>query len=178
MMYFALTFRKKQYYKAIVMMEWCCKLDPHHPYAVNNLAYLSILLKKYKEASDACADAYAVNRSARNYFRNWAVALLNQKLFSEAVEVVKEAIENNPLDYKNWVVWGEIMKTKGEFEVAKEMYGNAIQINDKDPYPKQELAKLDLITKDNVNEELQDIIVKLSEQKKTQGLKKREDTCI
>lgn len=81
------------------MMEWCCKLDPHHPYAVNNLAYLCILLKKYKEASDACTDAYSVNRAAKNYFRNWSVALLNQKLYSEAVEVIKEAIENFPNDY-------------------------------------------------------------------------------
>ena len=81
------------------MFEWSCKLDKSHPYAINNLAYLLILLKKYKEASDACAEAYMINRTAKNYFRNWSIALLNQKLYSEAVEVIKEGIKNNPNDY-------------------------------------------------------------------------------
>jgi Flp pilus assembly protein TadD len=81
------------------MLEWCCKLAPHHPYAINNLAYVYILLKKYKEAGDACSEAYNKNRVARNYFRNWAIALMNQKQYSTAVEIVKEAIELNPTSY-------------------------------------------------------------------------------
>lgn len=69
------------------------------------------------------------------------------------------------------------MKTKGEFETAKELYGKAIQLNNKDPYPKFELAKLNVITTEEINEDLQDVIVKLSEQRKAYGTKKREDTC-
>ena len=81
------------------MMEWCCKLDSQHPYAVNNLSYLYILLKKYTEAADACADAYTINRVSKNYFRNWAIALMGLKHYSEAVEVLKDGIKNNPYDY-------------------------------------------------------------------------------
>jgi len=80
-------------------LKWCCKLDPHHPYAINNLAYVCILLKRYKEAADGCNEAYNTNIVARNYFRNWAIALMNQKQYSGAVEVIKEAIEHNPTSH-------------------------------------------------------------------------------
>ena len=88
--------RKEQYYLAVVMFEWCSKLDPHHPYATNNLAYVCILLKKYQEAIEACNDAYSVNRGANNYLRNWAIALLNHKKPGDAVEVIKRAIDAEP----------------------------------------------------------------------------------
>eukprot|EP00826_Nyctotherus_ovalis_P002142 TRINITY_DN10404_c0_g1_i10.p1 TRINITY_DN10404_c0_g1~~TRINITY_DN10404_c0_g1_i10.p1 ORF type:complete len:139 (+),score=9.53 TRINITY_DN10404_c0_g1_i10:77-493(+) len=65
----------------------------------NNLAYVCILLKKNKEASDACSEAYNSDSGAKNYLRNWAIALLNQKLYSEAVEVIKEAIGDDPACY-------------------------------------------------------------------------------
>lgn len=73
-------------------MEWCSKLKPNHPYVVNNLAYLYILLKKNKEASELCSEAYNLNHRLNNYFRNWAIALMNLKLYSEAVEVIRNAI--------------------------------------------------------------------------------------
>jgi len=85
------------------MFEWCCKLDPHHPYATNNLAYVCILLKKNKEAAEACNDAYNINRGSNNYFRNWSIALLNQKLFGEAVEVIKRAIELDPENHSIFI---------------------------------------------------------------------------
>ena len=80
-------------------MEWCFKLEPQHPCVTNTLTYIYILLKKYTEASDACSDTYSVNRVAKNYFRNWAISLVCQKLYSEAVMVIKEAIKNDPLNY-------------------------------------------------------------------------------
>ena len=78
------------------MMEECCRLDPNHPYATNNLAYLLILLNRNKEAADACRRAANTNKLAKNYFRNWAIALLNQNQYSEAVDAVKRAIEHEP----------------------------------------------------------------------------------
>jgi len=77
-------------------MEECCRLDQNHPYATNNLAYLLILLNRNKEASDACRRAANTNKLAKNYFRNWSVALLNQNQYSDAVEAIKIAIEQEP----------------------------------------------------------------------------------
>ena len=90
--------RRKQYNDAIEKFEKCSRLDAHHPYTTNNIAYVYILLKKDKEAADACSEAYNVNRVAKNYFRNWAIALMNQKIYNEASEVIKKAIEMEPID--------------------------------------------------------------------------------
>lgn len=182
MMYLCSSARKTQYYKSAVMLEWCSRLDPHHPYAVNNLAYVYILLKKYKEASDACNGAYNINLGAKNYLRNWAIALMSQKLYGEAVEVIKEAIDNDPKSYskqrlnvENWVVWGEVMKIRGEFEAAKLMYAKAARMNAKDPYPRAELNKLNAITEPNVKDSLEEALVGLSELAVNE--RGREDNC-
>ena len=74
-------------------MEECNRLDQNHPYATNNLAYLFILLRMYKQASDVCKKASSNNQIANNYFRNWAIALLNLNQYSDAVEVIRRAIE-------------------------------------------------------------------------------------
>jgi len=88
--------RKQQYYRSVVMLEWCLKLDPNHFYVINNLSYVYILLKKNKEASEICSEAFKENRGSQNYFRNWAISLMNQKLYSDAVDVIKVAIGTNP----------------------------------------------------------------------------------
>lgn len=71
----------------------CIALDRSHPYATNNLAYIYILMAKYEEAARVCKCAFETNPSARNYFRNWAVALLNAKRWSKAVDAIKQAID-------------------------------------------------------------------------------------
>lgn len=78
------------------MFEWCTTIDPYHPYVTNNLAYVCILLKKNKEASEACSSAYAVNPNCHNHFRNWAISLLNQKMYGEAVEIIRYLIDLEP----------------------------------------------------------------------------------
>jgi len=78
------------------MFEWCITLDPYHPYATNNLAYVCILLKKNKEASEACNNTYTINPNCHSYFRNWAISLLNQKSYGEAVEIIRYLIDIEP----------------------------------------------------------------------------------
>ena len=117
----------RKFDEAVAVMEECCQLNPNHEFATNNLAYLLILLRRDKEASEACKRASLTNKFAKNYFRNWAIALINQHQYSEAVNVIKRAIdENNTLAsiftilfIENWMVWGEIMLSKGDFEDAR-----------------------------------------------------------
>ncbi len=74
-------------------LEECCRLDPNHPHATNNLAYVLILLNRNKDASDICRRAYKTNALAKNYHRNWAVALMNLNQYSEAVDAIRIAID-------------------------------------------------------------------------------------
>lgn len=164
--------RKKQYYKSVVMLEWCLRLDSEHPNVVNNLSYVYILLRKNKEASEICSAAYRENRGPSNYFRNWAISLLNQRYYSEAVDVIKCAIEEDAkcaskggVTVENWVVWAEVMKSKGEFETAKLLYSRAIKIEGCDPYARAELTKLNAITNEKVARGLDELLLEIANQK-------------
>ena len=53
------------------------------------------------------------------------------------------------------------MKSKGEFESARQMYKKSLELKD-DKYCKSEIAKLDQIMNINVSSTLQDAIVKMS----------------
>ena len=78
---------------------------------------------------------------------------------------------------ENWVVWAEIMKTKGEFETAKEMYQKAIEMNDEDTYSKEELAKLEIFTQAAISSEIDEILVDLAERRAELNPKARDGTC-
>ena len=54
------------------------------------------------------------------------------------------------------------MKSKGEFESARQMYKKSLELKD-DRYCKSEIAKLDLITNKDISITLQDAIVEMSE---------------
>lgn len=86
------------------MFEWCCELNPQHPYAVNNLAYVCILLRKNKDAAEACSNAYNTNSNSHSYFRNWAIALMNLKHYGEAVEVIRNLIDVEPACSSNIII--------------------------------------------------------------------------
>lgn len=87
--------RTNQFYDAAYHLQECLRLDRNHPYATNNLAYIHILLGNNKEALYKCLEADKVNVIAHNYYCNWAIALLNQKMYSEGVDVIKRAIEED-----------------------------------------------------------------------------------
>jgi len=53
------------------------------------------------------------------------------------------------------------MKTKGEFETAKEMYRKALRMNNSDSYARIELMKLNIITEPRVAGPLDDALVEL-----------------
>lgn len=65
------------------------------------------------------------------------------------------------------------MKTKGEFETAKMMYGRALEMNENDTYSKNELTKLNAITDPKVEEEVERVIIKLAEQRARLSSKSR-----
>ena len=96
MFFSSLSLREQRYREAVAIFYECCRLDPSQPYATSNLAYLLILLKKFKEAAAICKQTSLANKNSKIYFRNWAIALSNLKQYPEAVNVIKRAIEDEP----------------------------------------------------------------------------------
>jgi len=91
--------RCKQFQYAIECFSMCSSLNPAHPFVTNNLAYIYILLGKNDEATHCCKLAFATNPKANNYFRNWAIALLNLGKLNHAVDIIKRGIEANQIDH-------------------------------------------------------------------------------
>ena len=51
-------------------------------------------------------------------FRHWAFALFKKGELSKAVEKIKQAVLYEPNDVENWLVWGFIMRSIGNYESA------------------------------------------------------------
>ena len=77
---------------------------------------------------------------------------------------------------ENWVIWGEMLKNKGDFNAAIIMYKNALKLNGKDQYLKNELKKLIIITEKNIDKVLSESIVELSKTR-VGFIKQYKDIC-
>lgn len=114
-----------------------------------------------QEAVDKCNDAYFGNYKANNYFCNWAIALLNLKMYSEGVDAIIKAVETDKKNPRNWIVWAELMKAKGEFDAVKEKLEIAHQLDSKNKYVESELVKVRELLKAEKNDKLDDAIMEL-----------------
>jgi Tfp pilus assembly protein PilF len=48
---------------------------------------------------------------------------------TEAIKKIKRAIEYDPKDEENWVLWGLIMRTVGNYKSSLHKYKKALKIN-------------------------------------------------
>ena len=86
-----------------------------------------------------------------NCHRHWSFALFKTKLPAKAITQIKVAIDVTPDDAENWVVWGLIMRTVGNYESAKSKFERAIMLEPTNAAAKFELDLLSDIQKlDNV----------------------------
>ena len=51
-------------------------------------------------------------------FRHWAFALFKKGDYGNAVTKIKQAVLYEPNDPENWLVWGYIMRSIGNYESA------------------------------------------------------------
>ena len=74
--------------------------------------------KYYNETINVCNTAKMVDPEGEatfNCLRHWAFALFKRGEMAKAIKKIKRAIEVNPLDTDNWIVWGLIMRTVGSY---------------------------------------------------------------
>ncbi len=87
------TFRKMQYSDAVEYFTTCAKINPAHPDAVNNIAYIYNVAKNYQGTIDICEAAAKEAKGVKNYYRNWAIALLAVGKIEEAEKIMREVVE-------------------------------------------------------------------------------------
>ena len=103
---------------AVEHLKICIQIDPRHPYAYNNLAFIYNMHKYYQETINVCNTAKTQSPdglATSNCYRHWAFALFKKGEMAKAIKKIKQAIEVNPDDTDNWIVWGLIMRTVGSY---------------------------------------------------------------
>ena len=58
---------------------------------------------------------------------------------AKAIKKIKKGIQKNPKDADNWVVWGLIMRTVGNYQSAKHKFQKALKLD-----PRNETAIFEL----------------------------------
>ena len=66
---------------------------------------------------------------------------------SKAIKKIKKGIQKNPKDPDNWVVWGLIMRTVGNYQSAKHKFEKARKLD-----PNNETAHVELLIVERIIE--------------------------
>lgn len=133
-------FKKEQYNIAVEHLKLCTQFDSCHLYAYNNLAFIYNMHQMYAEAINTCNLARQNNPEGNHMcFRQWAFALYKKGQMAKAIEKIKQAIMYEPDDADNWVVWGLIMRTVGNYVSAKHKFERALKLD-----PENDTAKFEM----------------------------------
>jgi tetratricopeptide (TPR) repeat protein len=60
----------------------------------------------------------------------WAFALFKKGDIPGAIKKIKKAITHFPKDSNNWVTWGLIMRTVGNYESALQKFQKAVKLDE------------------------------------------------
>jgi tetratricopeptide (TPR) repeat protein len=116
-------FKEEQYTMAVEHLKICTHLDPKHPFAYNNLAFIYNMHQYYPETINVCNKAKLDNpEGTHNCYRHWAFALFKKGEMAKAIKKIKKAIMDEPADADNWIVWGLILRTVGNYVSAKHKF--------------------------------------------------------
>ena len=63
---------------------------------------------------------------------------------AKAIKKIKKGIEKNPKDADNWVVWGLIMRTVGNYQSAKHKFEKALRL---DPHNETAVFELGIVNR-------------------------------
>jgi tetratricopeptide (TPR) repeat protein len=133
-------FKLANYEVAVEHLKQCIVQDKRHKFAYNNLAFVFNMHQKYEMTLAVCQEAevnfaeIAVPEQMRNdvnrrqqyingaldqaqsgtgdhgCHRHWAFALFKRNQHAKAIAKIKQAVEANPDDADNWVVWGLVLR--------------------------------------------------------------------
>lgn len=83
-----------------------------------SLAFLYNVHGFSAEAIKICKACKEKNKEFFGAHRMWAFALFKKGDIPTAIKKIKKAIHHFPKDSHNWVIWGLIMRTVGNYQSA------------------------------------------------------------
>eukprot|EP00347_Sterkiella_histriomuscorum_P007456 403348846 len=139
------NFKIEQYNQAVDHLKKCTQIDPKHPFAYNNLAFLYNMHQYYHQTITVCGLAKQNNPDKHNCYRHWAFALYKMGKMAKAVKKIKKGIQKNSRDPENWIIWGLILRTVGNYASAKHKFKRALKYDKSNQTALEELKMLEKI---------------------------------
>ena len=79
---------------------------------------------------------------SHNCHRHWAFALYKKGEVAEAVKKIKKAVQLEPEDPDNWIVWGLILRSVGSYKSALHKFEHALRLDPDNSTAKYEIELL------------------------------------
>ena len=77
--------------------------------------------------------------------RHWAFALFKKGEFAKAIKKIKKAVQKNRKDPENWILWGLVLRTVGNYVSAKHKFNKAIKCEPGNQTAREELEIVERI---------------------------------
>jgi tetratricopeptide (TPR) repeat protein len=135
------SFKNEQYNSAVDHFKKCTDLDFCHPYAYNNLAFIYNMHTYYTETINMYKLIKSRKHKKHNCYRHLAFAWFKKGELPRSIKKIRKAIRTDPKDADNWVVWGLIMRTCGNYWSAQHKFQKALKLD-----PNNETAQFELDT--------------------------------
>ena len=106
------------------------------------MAFIYNMHKYYQETINVCNTAKLhcpEGHGSKNCYRHWAFALFKKGEMAKAIKKIKRAVEFDPSDSDNWIVWGLILRTVGNYVSAQHKFEMALKLS-----PSNETALFEL----------------------------------
>lgn len=71
------------------------------------------------------------NPKTHTCHRHWSFALFKKGEYAKAIKKIKKGVEKQPKEPENWIIWGLILRTVGNYVSARHKFRKALKI-DKD----------------------------------------------
>jgi tetratricopeptide (TPR) repeat protein len=84
------------YSQAVEHLKTCVDMDPKHPYAYNNLAFLYNMHQIYKDTIATCKQAKEFDRHGHGTHRHWAFAEFKEGNLVKAIKKIRKGVQKQP----------------------------------------------------------------------------------
>ena len=124
-------FKDEYYYRAVDHFKKCISIDKSHPFAYNNIAYVYNMQGYYSRTILICKQAKEYKNSDHNTHRHWSFAEFKEGNIYTAIKKIRKRVIKEPNLAENWIVWGLILRTEGNYKSAQHKYMKALRLDSK-----------------------------------------------